>query len=182
MPFQAEHKQKFDDLKIAIHIDYRTQLRKDANGGNTVLFIFPPDEEDKYIKKAKELYPDAYFIDISRLFVQYIDSVSLDDFVEFYRSYETTPDQVFKNDNDINLFKLIIDEIKIASKNNKLPFIVRTGIFHGTGIVNQHIMDDSSVLSLEQPVVFFYPAKLEENELLFLNFKPASRYRCKLVI
>jgi hypothetical protein len=182
MPFQAEHKQKFDDLKIAIHIDNRTQLKRDANGGNTVLFIFPPDEEDKYIEKAKKLYPDAYFIDISRLFVQYIDSIGLDDFVEFYRSYETTPDQVFKNDNDINLFKLIIDEIKIASKNNKLPFIVRTGILFGTGIVNQHIMDDSSVLSLEQPVVFFYPAKLEDNELLFLNFKPASKYRCKLVI
>ena len=182
MPFQAEHKQKFDDLKIAIHIDYRAQLRKDANGGNTVLFIFPPNEEDKYIEKAKELYPDAYFIDISRLFVQYIDSVGWDDFVEFYKSYETTPDQVFKNDNDINLFKLIIDEIKTASKNNKIPFIIRTGALHGTDIVNQHIMDDNSVLCLEQPVVFFYPAKLEENELLFLNFKPASKYRCKLII
>jgi len=123
MPFQAEHKQKFDDLKIAIHIDYRTQLRRDANGGNTVLFIYPPDEEDKYIEKAKELYPDAHFIDISRLFVQYIDSVGWDDFVEFYRSFETTPDKVFKNDYDINLFELIIDEIKIATKNNKIPFI-----------------------------------------------------------
>ncbi len=181
MPFQAEHKQKFDDLKIAIHIDYRTQLKRDANGGNTVLFIFPPDEEDKYIEKAKKLYPDAYFIDVSRLFVQYIDSVGWDDFVEFYKSYETTPDQVFKNDGDNNLFKLIIGEIKAASGNNKIPFIVRTGALHGTGIFNQHIMDDSSVLSLDQPVVFFYPAKLEENDLLFLNFKSASKYRCKLV-
>ncbi|MDI6687775.1 MAG: DUF1788 domain-containing protein, partial [Desulfobacterales bacterium] len=131
--------------------------------------------------KAKKLYPDAHFIDISRLFVSYIDSVGMDDFEEYYMEYENATDQVFKNDNDVNLFKLIINEIKTASDNNKIPFIVKTGVLFGTGIVNQHIMDDSVVLSLKQPVVFFYPAKYDNDELLFLNFKPASKYRCKLV-
>jgi len=55
MSFQADHKQKFDDLKIALHIDNRPQLKRDANGGNTILFVYPPDEEDRYIKKAREL-------------------------------------------------------------------------------------------------------------------------------
>jgi len=181
MPFQEDHKQKFDDLKVALHIDNRTQLKRDANGGNTVLFVFPPHEEDEYIRKAGELYPEACFTDISQLFVRYVDSVGWDDFEEFYRAYRTTPDQVFKNDDEINLFKLIIDEIKAADADCKIPFIVRTGALHGTGIVNQHIMDDNIVLGLRQPVVFFYPATLEKNELLFLNFKPASKYRCKLV-
>jgi len=181
MSFQADHKQKFDDLKIALHIDNRPQLKRDANGGNTILFAYPPDEEDRYIEKARELYPDAHFIDISRLFVKYIDSVGMDDFEEYYMEYENATDQVFKNDNDVNLFKLVINEIKTASDNNKIPFIVRTGVLFGTGIVNQHIMDDNVVLSLKQPVAFFYPAKFENNELFFLNFKRASKYRCKLV-
>lgn len=182
MSFQAEHKRKFDDLKYALHINFRTQLKREANGGNTILLAFPPAQEDRYIAKARELYTDAGFIDISRLFVQYIDNVGWDAFEEFYRAYQTTPDQVFKNDNTDNLFIRIIDAIKAAAAANRIPFIVRTGALHGTGIVNQHIMDDNRVLSLKQPVVFFYPAKLEKNALLFLNFKPASKYRCKLIM
>jgi hypothetical protein len=181
MPFQAENKQKFDDLKVALQIENRTQLKRDANGGNTILFSCPPDDEIKYIKKAKELYPDEYFIDISRLFVKYIDNVGWDEFEEFYKDFENTPDQVFKNDNDTDLFKLIINEIKKASENNKIPFIIRTGALNGTGIVNQQIMEDNVVLNLRLPVVFFYPSKYEKGELFFLNFKRASRYRCKLL-
>ncbi len=63
-----------------MHIDNRTQLKRDANGGNTVLFVFPPHEEDEYIRKAGELYPEACFTDISQLFVRYIDYVGWDDF------------------------------------------------------------------------------------------------------
>ncbi len=105
----------------------------------------------------------------------------MDDFEEYYMEYENATDQVFKNDNDVNLFKLIIKEIKKASDNNKIPFIVRTGVLYGTGIINQHIMENSDVLSSKQPIAFFYPAKYENDELFFLNFKPASKYRCKLV-
>ena len=181
MSFQAEHKQKFDDLKVALHANNRTQLKRDANGGNTVLFIYPPNEENAYMKKAKALYPEAYFIDISQLFVRYIDTVGWDDFKEFYQAYETTPDQVFKNDDAVNLFRMIQEEIQKAAETDKIPFVIRTGALHGTGIVNQHVMEDSVVLGLKQPVVFFYPGKIEKGELLFLNFKPASKYRCKIV-
>ena len=75
MSFQTAHKRKFDDLKCALHIDFRTQLKREANGGNTILLAFPPAQESRYVAKAEELYADACFIDISRLFVQYIDSV-----------------------------------------------------------------------------------------------------------
>jgi len=183
MPFQADNKQKFDDLKVTLHINNRTQLKRDANGGNTILFFYPPNEEDRYIEKARELYSDECFIDISRLFVKYIDSAGWDVFEEFYKDYINTPDQVFHDENrkETDLFKLIINEIKTASEKDKIPFIIRTGVLHGTGIVNQHIMEDKVVLNLKQPLVFFYPAKHENNEMVFLNFKPASKYRCKLV-
>jgi hypothetical protein len=181
MSFQTDHKQKFDDLKVAMHIDNRAQLKRDANGGNTILFVYPPIEEDKYIDTAKKLYPDAHFIDISRLFVDYIDTVGLEEFVEYYKEYENATDQVFKNDMDFNLFRMIINDIKRASENNRIPFIIRTGVLYATGIVNQHIMENNDVLSLKQPIVFFYPAEFDNDELLFLNCKPASKYRCKLV-
>jgi len=154
MSFQTEHKQKFDDLKVALHIDNRPQLKRDANGGNTILFVYPPVEEIQYIEKAKELYPDARFIDISRLFINYIDTVGMDNFEEYYMEYENATDQVFKNDNDVNLYSLIINEIKTASDNNKIPFILRTGVLYGTGIINQHIMENSDVLRLRLPIVF----------------------------
>src|SRR5664279_6166835 len=73
MPFLTEHKQKFDDLRAALHEDNRTQLKRTANGGNTVLFVYPPAEEEEYIAKAKELYPDGHFIDVAELFVKSID-------------------------------------------------------------------------------------------------------------
>jgi len=44
MPFLTEEKQKFDDLRVALHEDHRTQLKRTANGGNTVLFVYPPAE------------------------------------------------------------------------------------------------------------------------------------------
>ncbi len=85
MPFLNEHKQKFDDLRAALHEDNRTQLKRSANGGNTVLFIYPPAEEEEYIAKAKELYPDGHFIDVVELFVKSIDSVGIEDFKQFYK-------------------------------------------------------------------------------------------------
>lgn len=181
MSFHAAHRKKFDDLKTALHAGNRNQLRRDANGGNTILFVFNPIEEDRYLEKAKELYPEAGFIDISRLFVRYIDQIGWDDFREFYCNYETCTEQVFNNDGDDNLFRMIISAVEAAAGRGKIPFIVRTGALYGTGILNQHIMDDKTVLNLKQPVVFFYPAKIEKDDLLFLNFKPASRYRCKIV-
>ena len=73
MPFLTEQKQKFDDLRVALHKEHRTQLKRTANGGNTVLFVYPPAEEEEYIAKARELYPDGHFIDVAELFVKSID-------------------------------------------------------------------------------------------------------------
>ena len=54
MSYQLHHKQKFEDL------DYRLnnldELRRIANGGNSVLFTYSPNEEALYINKAIELY------------------------------------------------------------------------------------------------------------------------------
>lgn len=181
MPFLTEHKQKFDDLRSALHEDNRTQLRRSANGGNTVLFVYPPAEEETYIAKAKELYPDGHFIDIAKLFVKSIDSVGIADFKNFYQDYISATYIVFKNEDPGCLFNLIVREICGASESGKVTFLIRTGTLAGTGIENVHIMEHKSIMAQGIPLVFFYPAAYKNDELLFLNHKPASKYRCKLV-
>jgi hypothetical protein len=181
MPYQIDHKQKFDDLKH--HIENQDQLRRQANGGNSILFSYQPDEEYLYIEKALELYQDkAAFVDVSKLLVKYIDVDGWDSFKEYYSDFQDTPHVVFRSDDpSTDLFDLIIAEIKTACESDKIPFLVRTGCLLGTGIENVNIMEHKEVISLPHPLVIFYPSKIEDDNLYFLNFKPASKYRCILV-
>lgn len=183
MPYITDHKQKFADLKF--HIENQDQIRLQANGGNSILFSYSPDEEHLYIEKAHELYPErAAFIDISKLFVKYIDADGWDSFKEYYNDYKNTPHLVFRSgdsDSSIDLFDMIIDEIEKACKNDMIPFLIRTGCLHGTGIDNVNIMENKAVMILSHPLVIFYPSKIENDNIYFLNFKPASKYRCTLV-
>ena len=71
MSYITNHKQQFEDLKF--QIANQDQLRRQANGGNSILFSYPPNEEHLYIEKARELYPEnVVFIDVSKLFVKFI--------------------------------------------------------------------------------------------------------------
>jgi len=181
MSFSTDNRQKFEDLEF--HLNNRDALRRKANGGNSVLFSYTPDEENEYIAKAKELYADkAVFIDISKIFVDFIDADGWDDFKEYYKDYQNTPNVVFKSeDPEPDLFKLIISAIERVSASDKIPMLIRTGVLFGTGIENVNIMEYSSVMTLSHSLVFFYPSKIEDDNLLFLNFKPASKYRCTLI-
>jgi len=182
VPYITDHKQKFDDLKFAI--ENQDTLKKQANGGNSILFSYQPNEEYLYIEKAKELYQaKADFIDISELFVKFIDGDGWDSFKEYYQGFQSGPHKVFlsKDDPAIDLFDFIINEIKSAGENDKIPFLVRTGCLFGTGIDNVNIMEHKTVMTLKHPLVIFYPSIIEDDNLLFLNFKLASKYRCTLV-
>lgn len=181
MPYITDHQQKFTDLKF--HIDNQDQLRRQANGGNSILFSYPPDEEQQYIEKAKELHADiAAFIDISKLFVRFVDDDGWDSFNEYYNDLKDTPYKIFRSDDpSTDLFDLIIGEIEKASQNDKIPFLIRTGCLFGTGIENVNIMEHKVVMNLLHPLVIFYPSKIEDDNIYFLNFKPASKYRCILV-
>lgn len=181
MTFLTDHKRKFDDLRAALHSDNRSQLKREANGGNTIILSYLPEEENLYVEKAVELFPNCQLIDLSSLFVESIDKVGIDQFKEYYENYISTPDQVFKNEEDNSFFSLIIREIANAIAANKVPFIIRTGILFGTGIENVNIMESKEVMTCGSPIVIFYPSIYQQDNLLFLNFKPASKYRCKLI-
>lgn len=181
MSYQLEHKRKFEALKF--QITNQDQLRKQANGGNSILFTYPPNQEQEYLDKAKELYhQQAEFIDISKLLVQAIDEDGWDAFEEYYKDFISTPSKLFKSDDpETDLFDLIIQAIEKAVANDKIPMIVRSGCLYGTGIENVNIMEYSSVMKLEHPLVIFYPAKVTDDNVFFLNFKSASKYRCILL-
>jgi hypothetical protein len=173
--------QKFTDLKV--QLENQDQLRRQANGGNSILFSYPPDEEQQYIEKAKELYAyRAVFIDVSKLLVQFIDEDGWESFKEYYNDFKNTPHLIFRSDDPtIDLFDLIIGEIEKACQNDKIPILIRTGCLFGTGIENVNIMENKTVMNLPHPLVIFYPSKIENDNIYFLNFKPASKYRCMLV-
>ena len=181
MPYITDHKQQFDDLNS--HIKNQDQLRKQANGGNSILFSFEPVEESLYVEKAKELYyGEAAFIDISKLLVECIDEDGWDSFKEYYYAFQDTPHVVFRSDDPAtDLFDLIISEIKTACNDDKIPFLIRTGCLYGTGIENVNIMEHPAIMALTHPLVIFYPSRIEDDNIYFLNFKPASKYRCILV-
>lgn len=182
MSYTTEHKQKFDALRY--HIDNQDQLRKQSNGGNSILFSYPPHEEQLYVDKAKETYTEvAGFIDVSRLFVAFIDHHGWDVFKEYYSDFQHSSHLIFRSDDpSTDLFDMIISEIKTVCQKDRIPFLIRTGALYGTGIENVNIMEHPVVMKLPQPLVIFYPSSLgPDGTLLFLNFKPASRYRCSLV-
>src|SRR5680860_664953 len=117
MSFITEHKAKFDDLKISLDLKNRNQLRREANGGNSILFTYPPDEEKLYIEKASEVLVnnEFKFIDVSSLLVKFIDLDGWDDFKEYYKDFSVTPHLVFSSDDAaIDLMDLIMQEITDA--------------------------------------------------------------------
>jgi len=181
MSYITDYQQKFTDLKY--HIRNQDQLRLKANGGNSILFSYPPHEEHLYIAEAKKIFSDkAHFIDISKLLVEFIEKDGWDFFREYYYDLINTSHLVFHSDDpEPDFFDMIIGEIEKACHVDKIPFLIRTGCLFGTGIDNVNIMENKSVMELLHPLVIFYPSKIEEDNLYFLNFKPASKYRCILV-
>jgi hypothetical protein len=183
MSFQTEHQEKFRSLSLALAPENREQIRLAANGGNTVLFVFPPEDEEDYIAEAKRRYANVRIIDVRELFVRYIERYDWDEFVTFYNNYRMQPEIVFRTDGENKkLFHMIIDEIENSITSGFIPFLVHTGALYGTGIENINIMQDSKILQFGLPLVFFYPAVIrDDQDLRFLGFKPASKYRCKLI-
>ncbi len=182
MSYEMEYIRKFKELESSLN-DI-TRLSLSANGGKAIIFSFSPKDENNYIREVKKRYSErAIFIDLSKIFVNYIDSIGIDNFKDLYKDFIDTPHIIFKDETDSNkdFFDMIIEEIKDADNLGKLPILLRTGVLYGTGIENQNILEHDTVMKLKQALILFYPSKIENNDLLFLNFKTASRYRALLI-
>lgn len=184
MAYLDEHKAKFENLMVSLDIKNRDYLRRKANGGNSILFSYRPEEELLYLEKAKELLSSLQFlfIDIAQLLVEFIDLEGWESFESYYRDFRQTSHVVFNAKNgEEDLMTLIIRKILLADEKGLIPVLVRTGALYGTGIENVNIMEHQKVMGMKNPLLIFYPATLDKGNLFFLNFKPASRYRCTVI-
>lgn len=181
MSFQIDHKKKIDSLTY--QLNNTDELKRSSNGGNTILFLTPPKEEQQYIKLLHEHFDhEAEFIDIGNLLTSFIDSFNdWNEFEEVYRSLNPSS-RIFRSDDpETDLFDLIIIAIQKANEKAKIPVLIHTGALYGTGIENQNIMEHNIVMTLNKPLIILYPSILKENDLYFLGFRKANKYRCSLV-
>jgi hypothetical protein len=185
MAYTDEHRSKFDNLKTALHLTNRTQLNLVANGGYTVLFTYPPHEESLYLDKAvKEFNPTVYtIIDVSEIFVEYIDEDGIDDFLVFYNSLNPTAHKAFFDTTDphVDLFDKVVNAIVETTKKGLIPVLIRTGVFYGTGIENINLTQNKVIGELNSPIIIFYPGEIKGSHHHFLNAKQSSNYRCTII-
>ena len=184
MSFTIEHKKKFDDLKFYLDANNKNQIRLKGNGGNSILFAYPPAEENLYLQEAVNRLSDvAAFVEVNHLFTRYIDEIGWEDFKAYYQDFSSTPNIVFKSDNeDQDLFDRIIMALQYIDEKGRIPVLLRTGCLYGTGIENVMIMEHKAVINFKSPLIIFYPSIIDNNHnLKFLGIKPASKYRCVLI-
>ena len=181
LPTEIHH--KFEELKLILTHHDKEFIKMHAHGGYSILFVYPPREESVYLERVKTEYPDACFIDLAELFVDYIDHVGYDNFIELYKEYASEPEKLFTSQmNTDDLYQRILAAIAQAGRMQKVPILTRTGALFGTGIENINIMDSKIVHDLPLPLVIMYPATIgAEQKLKFLNVKLASDYRATVI-
>ncbi|MCF0219895.1 MAG: hypothetical protein HUK14_08945 [Muribaculaceae bacterium] len=177
--FLVEHNRLMGDLKTALQSDI-ARIAIDANGGRSILFVYPPIDEEAYIAEARQQLENCMFIDLRELFVKFIDETGIDDFKE---SYQDFGNELFvsKNFEEGTFLSMILSEIKKAFDEGKVPVLIHTGTIYGMGFSNIHIMEQDFVMNSSIPLVVFYPATIENNQIVFLGKQVASRYRCVVV-
>lgn len=177
--YLVEHNRLMGDLKTAIQSDI-AKIAIDANGGRSILFVYPPVDEEQYIAEAKRELDGCKFIDLRELFTRFIDEIGIDDFKESYHDFGN---ELFasKNFEDGTFLSMILSEIKDAFDVGSIPVLIHTGTIYGMGFSNIHIMEQDFVMKSKIPLVVFYPATIENNNIMFLGKQVASRYRCVVV-
>lgn len=176
-----DHNRLFGDLTSVLSRDMACLTTK-ANGGRSILFVYPPEDEEKYIEEARRLYTDGYeFIDFRELFVDFVESKGLE---KFKRQFKNMGTEVFVSQNyfDGTFYSYMMKRVVKVAEKGVSPILVHTGVIYKMGFSNQNIMEDPNVMKFQKPLVFFYPATLKNDIIYFLDKQPASKYRCVVVI
>lgn len=165
--------------------DRRSEIRLNANGGNSILLVCPPELEYQFIEKLMELLPqDTYhIIDINEILISFVKAHKID-FDEMFNLLKASVHQIFKapeGETGPDLFTHLIEATEQSYNLGKIPVLIHTGALYGSGIDNIHLMENELVMKSKLPLIILYPANQEGEQLMFLNSRPASRYRCMIV-
>lgn len=178
--FIQDNNRLFDALRTALKQDM-ANLSIQANGGRSILFVFPPEDEADYINAApKQLKSGFQFIDFRRSYEQFISKIGQDTFDSLYKDLGT--EVFFSQTMHPTLFDHIIEEIRQAYEAGMIPVLIHTGMTVDYGFSNINIMENEVVMTAKLPLVVFYPATFDQNGTLkFLGKYNASKYRCIVV-
>jgi hypothetical protein len=172
-------------VKRLVESDRRSEIRLNANGGNSILMICEPMMEVDYIGQMLKLLPqEGYsFIDLNKCLIDFV-AEQQSTIAELFNLLQSATHEIFKApaaEESPDLFKVIMAQIQNALLENKVPVLIHTGALYGTGIHNIHIMEHDIVMRAKMPLVVLYPATIEPDRIMFLGKQPASRYRCMII-
>ncbi len=162
-----------------------TEIKLNANGGNSILLVYPPEKEDQFIEVIKKaMDKDRYeLIDVNKVLIEFIE-FNKSEIIEKFDLLQSSVSQIFKapeEETENDFFTHLISKIQKAFIVNKVPFLYSTGSLYGTGIDNIQIIEHKSVMNSKIPLIILYPATEQDDKLLFLNSRPASKYRCMII-
>lgn len=168
-----------------VESDENSNIRLNANGGNSILLVCEPIQELDYIQAIKKLMPEEKYeiIDLNDLLCEFLNENKAD-LEESFKLLKGSMHQIFRTPNGEegnDLFSIILYAIEKSLKANKIPVLINTGILYGSGIGAIHIMENGLVMRALLPLIILYPATWEQERLMFLGKRPASKYRCMIV-
>ena len=172
-------------VKSIVESDKRSEIRLNANGGNSILLVCPPILEIQFITKLHELLPEDIYeiIDINEILISFVEAHQTD-LDEMFNLLQGSVHQIFKapeGETSPDLFNHLLKAIKLSYAQKKIPVLIHSGALYGSGIDNIHLMENELVMKSKLPLIILYPATQEKDKLMFLNSRPASKYRCMIV-
>lgn len=157
-----------------------SNIRLNANGGNSILIVCDPNKEYEYIKAIRTLTAnDKYeIIDLNDLLCEFVtrNKSNLED---SFKLLKGSIHQIFKTpdgEEGTDFLGMILQAVESSYKAKKVPVLINTGSLYGSGIENIHIMENELIMNASSPLIILYPATRDKDKLMFLSKRPASRY------
>lgn len=173
------------EVKRIVASDRRSEIRLNANGGNSILIVCEPNREPEYIDTLKKNFgSDEYeLIDVAQVLIEFV-TLHKEDLSELFELLQSSVQQIFKapeGEESEDLFKIILSRIKKSYEAGKVPVLLNTGALYGTGIDTIHIMENELIMRAAMPLIVLYPATKQAGIFLFLGKRPANKYRCMII-
>lgn len=168
-----------------VEANENSHISLNANGGNSILIVCEPLKEIDYIKAIRTfMTPDKYeIIELDKLLCQFVLE-NKEDIEDGFELLKGSIHQIFKTPNGeegSDLLGLILQAISDSLKTKKIPVIINAGALYGSGISNIHIMENELIMRAALPLIILYPATQDQNKLMYLGKRLASKYRCMIV-
>ena len=111
----SEIEPKIEQVKKLVESGDKSDIKHNANGGNSILLVCPPEEENLYIEASRKILSENVFemIDINRLLIGFIGQHK-EELLEKFNLLQSSVHQLFKSppeEEEVDFFKTIIENI-----------------------------------------------------------------------